>query len=98
MGYSRHHYYVYILSNASKLLYTGMTNNLARRLQEHREKKVEGFTKKHNLHRLVYYEVHRSVEDAIRREKQIKKWNRSKRVALIEKENPEWEDLSKGWD
>jgi putative endonuclease len=87
-------YYVYIL--ASKIggtLYIGVTNNLVRRVFEHREKLAEGFTKKYAVSRLVYYEVHSDVEAAIIREKQMKKWNRAWKVRLIEEDNPNWDDL-----
>lgn len=72
-----------------------MTNNLERRIYEHKEGLVEGFSKKYSCHKLVYYEIYDSVLDAIAREKQVKKWNRSWKIELIEKENPGWEDLSK---
>ena len=86
-------YYVYIMTNLSKTLYTGVTNNLARRVYEHKNKLIEGFTKKYNITRLVYFEVFNNIEDAIRREKQIKGWVRKKKIALIESINPEWKDL-----
>ncbi len=87
-------YYVYILaSQPNGTLYTGVTNNLIRRVWEHREGLVEGFTKKYHVHRLVYWEQGEDVVAAIRREKQIKKWNRSWKIRLIEKENPDWKDL-----
>ena len=87
-------YYVYILTNNSKTLYTGVTNNLPRRIYEHKNKLVEGFTKKYNLTKLVYYEISEDVRSAIAREKQIKGWLRSKKINLIESTNPEWKDLS----
>jgi putative endonuclease len=87
-------YYVYILTNNSKTLYIGVTNNLARRIYEHRNKLVEGFTKKYNLTKLVYIEKHSSIETAIRREKQLKNWHRQWKINLIESVNPEWKDLS----
>ena len=87
-------YYVYILTNKSKTLYTGVTNNLIRRMYEHKNKLVEGFTKKYNLTMLVYYELFNNINDAIRREKQIKGLLRKKKIALIEMINPKWEDLS----
>jgi putative endonuclease len=86
-------YYVYITTNLSKTLYTGVTNNLARRVYEHKNKLVEGFTKKYNITQLVYFEVFNNIEDAIRREKQIKGWVRKKKIALIESMNPEWKYL-----
>jgi len=87
-------YYVYILTNNSRTLYAGVTNNLPRRIYEHKNKLVEGFTKKYNLTRLVYYEISEDVRSAIAREKQIKGWLRSKKINLIESANPEWKDLS----
>ncbi len=87
-------YYVYILTNNSKTLYTGVTNNLTRRIYEHKAKLVEGFTKKYNLSQLAYYEISEDVRSAIGREKQIKGWLRSKKINLIESINPEWRDLS----
>ena len=87
-------YYVYIVTNNSKTLYTGVTNNLTRRIYEHKNKLVEGFTKKYNLSKLVYYEISEDVRSAIGREKQIKGWLRSKKINLIESINPEWKDLS----
>jgi len=87
-------YYVYILTNNSKTLYTGVTNNLPRRIYQHKNKLVEGFTKKYNLTKLVYYEISEGVRSAIAREKQIKGWLRSKKINLIESTNPEWKDLS----
>jgi putative endonuclease len=88
-------YYVYILaSKRNGTLYTGITNNLPRRLYEHKRKSIEGFTKKYNVRILVYYEKHDSPETAITREKQIKKWNRQWKINLIEKDNPNWVDLA----
>ncbi len=87
-------YYVYILaSQPNGTLYTGVTNHLIRRVWEHREGLVEGFTKKYHVHRLVYWEQSGDVIAAIQREKQIKKWNRSWKIRLIERKNPDWEDL-----
>ena len=90
-------YYVYILASRSRTLYTGVTNNLARRVWQHREGAVPGFTTKYRIHRLVYYEAFRDVRRAIARETEIKKWRREKKVAMIEKGNPTWEDLAAGW-
>jgi putative endonuclease len=87
-------YYVYILSNQSKTLYIGMTNNLSRRIYEHKNKMIEGFTKKYNLNKLVYYEITTDVNSAIKREKQLKNWHRKWKINLIESVNPKWEDLS----
>ncbi|KAA0205499.1 GIY-YIG nuclease family protein [Candidatus Uhrbacteria bacterium] len=88
-------YYVYILTNLlDTVLYIGMTNNLPRRINEHREKLVEGFSKKYNLTKLVFYESTDDVNAAIAREKELKGWIRRKKNALIESMNPEWKDLS----
>ena len=90
-------YYVYIMTNRSRTLYTGVTNNLERRVYEHKHKLVPGFTQKYNITMLVYYEETPDVHVAIAREKQIKGWLRSKKIALIESLNPNWEDLSTEW-
>ena len=87
-------YYVYILaSKRNGTLYIGVTNNLIRRVWEHRNDVVDGFTKKYGVHRLVYYEQTDSVEAAIQREKRLKKWNRAWKIELIEGVNPDWHDL-----
>ena len=87
-------YYVYILANKKNgTLYLGITNNLIRRVFEHRNNYVDGFTKKYEVHKLVYYEITSDVESAITREKAIKKWNRKWKIRLIETMNPEWNDL-----
>ncbi len=89
-------YYVYILCNKrNSTLYTGMTSDLIKRIYEHKNNLVDGFTKKYKIHRLVWYEIHEIAEAAISREKQIKKWNRKWKLELIEKNNPEWNDLYK---
>ena len=86
---------VYILaSKRNGTLYTGVTSNLQKRLQEHQSETVDGFTKKYHVHMLVYYEVHETIVDAIAREKQIKGGSRKKKLALIESANPSWRDLS----
>jgi putative endonuclease len=90
-------YHVYIMSNISKMLYTGVTGDLENRIFRHKSKLTDGFTKKYNLHRLVYFEAFGDVRDAIAREKQIKGWLRAKKVALIESVNPEWKDLAPEW-
>ena len=90
-------YYVYIMTNSSRTLYTGVTDDLVRRAYEHRNKLIEGFTQKYNITRLVYYEITSDVRGAIQREKQIKGWLRKKKIALIEAANPEWKDLSERW-
>ncbi len=91
-------YYTYIMTNKSRTLYTGVTNSLERRVSEHKQKLVPGFTSKYNITRLVYYEEFSDVRDAIAREKQIKGWLREKKIALIESVNPEWKDLSEEWN
>lgn len=83
-----------MMSSISKVLYTGITSNLPKRTREHKNKLVEGFTKKYNTDRLVYFEQTENVMSAIAREKQLKNWNRQKKIKLIEKMNPEWKDLS----
>jgi putative endonuclease len=90
-------YYVYMLSNTSRMIYTGMTNDLQRRVYEHKNKLIDGFTKKYNLHKLVYYDETDDVGYAIRREKEIKGWSKKKKKALIESMNPLWKDLAKDW-
>ena len=90
-------YYVFILASKSRRLYVGFTNDLERRLHEHKSKAVEGFTSRYNVDRLVYYEEGGDVMSAIEREKQIKGWLRNKKVAMIESANPAWEDLSDAW-
>ena len=87
-------YYVYILTNkANKVLYTGVTNNLIKRVYEHKQKLVDGFTKRYNVNKLVYYDYSEDVYGAIQREKQIKGKLRKKKIEIIEKMNPEWKDL-----
>jgi putative endonuclease len=86
--------YIYILTNKKNgVLYIGVTSDLIKRIYEHKSGFVEGFTKKYNLYKLVYYEVHDDIVMAITREKQMKKWNRQWKIELIEKMNPEWRDL-----
>jgi putative endonuclease len=87
-------YFVYILaSKRNGTLYIGMAGNLLKRVDQHKNNLVEGFTAKYGVHQLVYYERYYSVNDAINREKQLKKWNRQWKIELIEKENPQWLDL-----
>ncbi len=88
-------YYVYIMSSINQTLYVGITNNLFRRVFEHRMKLNEGFTEKYQIYKLVYAEYYTNVQEAIRREKQIKKWRREKKIKLIEKDNPDWVDLAR---
>ena len=87
-------FYVYILASRTKVLYIGVTNDLVRRIWEHQQKLVPGFTARYNVTRLVYFESGESVVSAIEREKQLKGWLRSKKVRLIESMNPSWRDLS----
>jgi len=90
----QNHYYIYILaSKRNGTLYIGVTNNLKRRVGEHKSAVIEGFTKKYNLNRLVYFEIHADINEAILREKRLKKWNRKWKIRLIEEINPEWNDL-----
>lgn len=94
-----HKYYVYILTNwNNQVMYVGMTNNLERRIYEHKHKLVEGFTRKYNVFKLVYYEQGSDVNAVIAREKEIKKWRREKKDNLVKKLNPEWKDLSLEWN
>ena len=90
-------YYVYIMASKSRALYTGVTRDLTRRVSEHKQKLVPGFTAMYNVSRLVYYEDFRDIRAAIAREKEIKAWRRSKKIALIESKNAAWQDLSEGW-
>ena len=85
------------MTNKSRTLYTGVTNNLMRRVYEHKNKLVSGFTSKYNIQFLVYYEATPSVQVALKREKQIKGWLRKKKIALINSMNHEWNDLSEEW-
>jgi putative endonuclease len=87
-------YYVYILaSKKNGTLYIGLTNNLLKRIYEHKNNIIEGFTKKYSVHNLVYYEKHNDINRTISREKQMKKWERQWKINLIQKSNPEWKDL-----
>ena len=90
-------FYVYIMTNKSKTLYVGVTNNLQRRVYEHKNKMIQGFTSKYNITKVVYFEFFYDIESAIKREKQIKGWLRKKKIDLIESMNPEWNDLSEEW-
>ena len=90
-------YHVYIMTNKSRTLYTGVTNDLMRRVYEHKNKLVKGFTSNYNIQFLVYYEVSSSIHIAIEREKQIKGWLRAKKIDLINSMNPQWKDLSEEW-
>lgn len=91
-------YYVYLLTNwNNKVMYIGITSDLKRRLYEHRNKLVKGFTEKYNVTKLVYFETTTDVTSAIAREKETKKWRREKKNRLVETINPDWKDLSEGW-
>ena len=91
-------YYVYILaSKRNGTLYIGVTNNLYRRMYEHKNKIIGGFTKKYSIDKLVHFETTNDIRIAIQREKRLKKWYRKWKITLIEKENPEWKDLSEDW-
>ena len=89
-------FYVYIITNKSGSLYIGVTNNLERRMYEHKHKLIPGFSFRYNIDRLMYFEETSDVNEAIRREKVLKGWLRKKKIALIEAVNPNWEDLSEG--
>ena len=91
-------YYIYLLTNwNNKVMYVGMTNNLERRIYEHKNKLVKGFTSKYNVNKLVYFEQFTDVRIAIAREKEIKKWRREKKNNLVNSSNPDWKDLSLEW-
>ena len=90
-------YYVYIMTNRSRTLYTGMTSNIKQRVHQHKNKLIEGFTKKYNINRLLHVETFSDVYSAIAREKTIKGWLRQKKIELINQENPGWKDLSEDW-
>ena len=90
-------YAVYILASRSRVLYIGVTNDLARRVAEHRQGLVEGFSKKYGVDRLVFYEETPDIRSAIAREKQLKSWRREKKIALIKGSNPTWRDLTEDW-
>ncbi|MDA3780077.1 MAG: GIY-YIG nuclease family protein [Bacteroidales bacterium] len=87
-------YYIYLMTNTNnKVLYIGVTNNLKRRVSEHKTCVNDGFTKRYNIHKLIYFEHFTSINSAIKREKQLKKWNRLWKNELVERENPKWDDL-----
>jgi|ERR1044071_1268975 len=94
-----HDYWVYILTNKRcTTLYIGMTNDIVRRLYQHRFGEAAGFTKRYHLNRIVWIEHFRNVKDAIACEKKLKGWGRSRKIALIERTNPQWRDLSDDWE
>ena len=91
-------YCVYILTNQNDaVMYIGVTNDLTRRICEHQNEELAGFTKRYHVHKLVYVEEYTDVNDAIAREKQLKKWNRSKKNWLVETQNPDWRDLAEDY-
>lgn len=90
-------YYVYILASQRRVLYVGITSHIERRVRQHKSHAFGGFTERYNVTNLVYFERYGSVMKAIRREKELKKWRREKKIALIEGSNPKWRDLSYGW-
>jgi putative endonuclease len=90
-----HRYWIYVLTNPSRTLYIGVTSNLAQRVHQHRNGDVPGFTRRYRVKTLVYAEEFSDVWEALAREKQLKKWRRSKKIELIERLNPKWEDLGK---
>ena len=92
-----HSYYVYILTNATRTLYVGVTNDLLRRVYEHKRGLSDGFTRRYSIHWLAYYEETSDIEAAIAREKELKGWRRSKKIDLVNTMNPRWRDLSHGW-
>jgi putative endonuclease len=92
-----HKYWMYIMASQTGTLYVGMTGNLFARVMQHKNGKVDGFSKKYNCTRLVYYEGHDEVHKTIQREKQVKSWRREKKIALIESINPRWQDLAENW-
>ena len=94
---SYYEFWVYILTSHSGTLYIGVTGYLGTRITQHKIDSIEGFTQKYKVHRLVYYESYQYVQTAIRREKQLKGWRREKKIALIEKINPRWQDLAENW-
>jgi len=90
-------YYIYIMTNQSRTLYIGLTDNIKRRVLEHKTGQIEGFSRRYNIDTLVYVESFGDVSSTIAREKQLKRWRREKKLRLITKENPDWRDLSDGW-
>ena len=97
MSKQEHHYYVYIVASRSHALYTGITDNIQRRVEQHRNAELAGFTATYHCNRLVLLEAYQYVRNALAREKQLKRWRRSKKIWLIELSNPIWADLSDAW-
>ncbi len=94
----QHNYYIYIMASKTGTLYIGVTNDMRRRVHEHKSNIIKGFTQKYSCHKLVYFEQYNDVNQAISREKQIKNWARKKKEFLIKKVNPSWKDLSLNWE
>jgi len=92
-----HRYAVYIMASRSHNFYVGVTNNIERRVRQHKQHEVEGFTARYNIDRLVWYQIFGDIHAAIAREKQLKRWRREKKIHLIESKNPTWQDLSAEW-
>ena len=90
-------YYVYITASRTKVLYTGVTSDLTVRIIQHKNKRLNGFTKKYNVSRLVWYNETNDIQTALEWEKKIKGWSRKKKIDMIEKNNPQWQDLSAAW-
>jgi putative endonuclease len=97
MSNPEHHYYVYIVASRTHILYIGITDNIERRVEQHRNAEIQGFTATYHCNRLVFWEPYQYVQKAIAREKQLKRWRRSKKIWLIELANPTWADLSDAW-
>jgi putative endonuclease len=97
MSKPEHHYYVYIVASRSHILYIGITDNIQRRVEQHRNAELSGFTATYHCNRLVSFEAYQYVQNAIAQEKQLKRWRRSKKIWLIELSNPTWADLSEAW-
>ena len=97
MSKPEHHYYVYIVASRTHTLYIGITDNILRRVEQHRNAELPGFTATYHCNRLVFLEAYQYVQKAIAREKQLKGWRRSKKICLIELTNPTWADLSEAW-
>ena len=91
------HFYVYIMASRSRALYIGMTNTIRGRAKQHKDGEIEGFSKTYRTDRLVHFESFQYVTNCIDREKQLKKWSRAKKMALIQRNNPTWEDLAAKW-
>ena len=90
-------FYVYIMANLKGTLYIGLTNDIVRRVWEHKNNKIAGFTQRYECHKLIYYQSFQYIDEAISREKQLKKWNRKKKIWLIKQSNPHWKDLAEDW-